>query len=103
VTGTIPHFLIFGPLKKAPEGYNFMSNDDVQENVVHLWGSSPRNNLQTGYANLCKSGTLCLNARGSILWLAQYCHWRACCCGCRPYLAHIMEKQTSTELAGAGT
>jgi hypothetical protein len=24
-------FLIFGPLKKALEGYNFMSNDDVQE------------------------------------------------------------------------
>jgi len=49
----IPHdFLIFGPLKKALEGYNFMSNDDVQENVVHLWGSSPRNNLQTGYTDL---------------------------------------------------
>jgi hypothetical protein len=24
-------FLIFGPIKKAPKGHNFMSNDDVQE------------------------------------------------------------------------
>ena len=34
-----------------------MSNDDVWETVVHLWGISTRNNLQTGYVKLCNSGT----------------------------------------------
>jgi len=54
---TLHDFVIFGPLKKALEGHNFMSNDDVQVTLVCLWGISPSNNLQTGYAKLCKSGT----------------------------------------------
>ena len=34
-----------------------MSNDDVEETVVRLWGGSPRDNLRTGYEKLCMSGT----------------------------------------------
>jgi hypothetical protein len=48
-----PHgFLIFGPLKKAQKSHSFTLNDNVQEHVVHLWGSSPRNYYWTGYTDL---------------------------------------------------
>ena len=48
-------FQIFGPIKKTLKGYTVTSDDNMQEAQYSGLGSSPKNSLQSRYADLCAS------------------------------------------------